>query len=153
MKSKRLVVGLTECWWVWLGEKPATRVTSEEEARALMLHEGRDYEAVNSFNRPDMATPVVEVLWNEPLPQGNTFHKTVCSPLLMVSRGGELRKVVRRIAPSRFQRTAKSWYALEPELTAWWPRQYLLAINDPETLVLRGSKPLECQIDARWPRH
>jgi hypothetical protein len=151
--SKREVVGLTEAWWVWIGEKPAVRVATENEARELMLRDGRDYEFVNSFNRSDIACPVVEVLWNEPLPEGETFHRTVCSPVLMVLRRGQLRKVVSRLAPSKFANTAKSWFALEPGLPAWWPRQYLAAMTDPETLVLCGSKPLDAQIDERWPQH
>ncbi|MEX3555549.1 MAG: hypothetical protein VB131_02605 [Burkholderia gladioli] len=151
--GKREVLGLTEAWWVWVGEAPAVRVATESEARALMLRDGRDYEVPNSRGRSDMACPVAEVRWSDPLPEGQTFHKTVCSPVLMVMRLGQLRKVVRHLAPSKFNSTAKSWYALEPGVPAWWPRQYLSAVNDDETLVHRGSKPLTEQIDARWPPH
>ncbi|WP_126223475.1 hypothetical protein [Burkholderia ambifaria] len=151
--SKRELSGLTEAWLVWVGETPAVRVATEHEARNLLLREGRDYEFVNGFNRPDMACPVVEILWNESLPDGETFHAWVASPVLTVLRRGQLRKVLaRRLPPSKFGSTAKSWYALEPRFPAWWPHQYLSAINDPETLVLRGSKPIEAQIDARWPQ-
>lgn len=149
---RRQLIGITEAWWVWLGEQPAVRVATEIEARELMLREGRDYELTNSFNRSDMACPVVELLWDEPLAQGKTCHKTVISPVMMVLRQGQLRKVVRRLTPSRFASTAKSWYELEPRMPAWWPRQYLSAVNDPETLVLRGSKSVEAQIAARWPQ-
>lgn len=147
----RKVIGLTEVWWVWIGEEPAVRVATEVEAKELMLQEGRDYEDANSFKRPDMACPVAEVLWSEPLMDGQSYHKPVCAPVFMVLRRGQLRKVVRRLAPSKFTSMAKSWYAIEPELPAWWPNHYLAAINDPNTLVLRGSKPLEVQIDVRWP--
>jgi len=149
--SKREVVALTEAWRVWLGESPAVRVATEEEARQLMLREGRDYALVNSFNRPDMACPVVEILWNEPLPAGLTWHRFVTSTVLMVLRRGKVRKVVKPLAPSEFASKAESWFSLEPRLPAWWPLQYSSAVQDPETLVLRGTKPLEVQIDSRWP--
>ncbi|WP_432262811.1 hypothetical protein [Cupriavidus sp. TMH.W2] len=150
--GKREVIDLTEAWWVWVGEQPAVRVASAREARALMQREGRDCEQGNRFNRPDIACPVAELLWNEPLPQNATFHRTVCSPVSLVLRRGQLRKVVSRLAPSKFERTARGWYALEPRVPAWWPRQYLDAVDDPGTLVLRGAAPWIAQLDARWPQ-
>ncbi len=35
--GKREVIGMTEAWWVWLGEEPAIRVVTEADATSLML--------------------------------------------------------------------------------------------------------------------
>ncbi|CAG9260990.1 hypothetical protein BDI4_660046 [Burkholderia diffusa] len=149
--SRRQTISLTEAWWVWVGEAPAVRVATEQEAIDVMLRHARDFEIGNSHGRSDVARPIVELLRSDPLPEGKCFHKVVFSPVRTVLRRGQLRKVVDHLSPSRFASIAKGWYELEPRLPAWLPRQYLAAINDPETLTLRGSKPIEAQIDIRWP--
>lgn len=147
--AKQKVIGLCEAWWVWLAEQPAVRIATEAEAKALMLAEGKDIS--NSHNRWDMASPVAELLWNTPLPDGETFHKTVISPVAMLLHNGKLRKFICPLSPSKLASTSKGWYALEPDLPAWWPHQFHAAFNDPEVLVLRGKKPLKEQLDAKWP--
>lgn len=152
--GKRQVIGLTEAWWAWIGGNPAIRLETESEARAMMLAQAKEYGITNDHGyRHDVASPVVEVLWNEPLADGKSCHKTVISPVTLVLHNGKLRKVIRPLSPSKLAATSKGWLALEPRLPAWWPQQYHSAINDPETLVVRGKKPLELQLAASWPNH
>ena len=151
--GKREVIGMTEAWWVWLGEEPAIRVVTEADATSLMLAQGREYGIANSHNRSDSARPVVELLWTDPLPAHCSHHKTVVSPVSFVLHGGKLRKVIYPLSPSRLASISKDWYAAEPRLPAWWLRQYHAAINDPEALVVRGKKPLVFQLAERWPKY
>lgn len=150
--AKREIIGMSEAWWVWLGEQPAIRVATEVDAASLMLAQGSEYGIANSHNRCDMASPVVEVLWNVPLHDGKNHHKTVISPVLYILYKAKLRKVIQHLSPSKLASVSKGWEALEPKFPAWWPRQYHEAINDPEALVIRGKKPLELQLAARWPQ-
>jgi len=149
--AKRQVIGLTEAWRVWLGESPAVRVATESEAKALILANGKEYGIANNQGRCDVASPVAELLWNTPLPDGEVFHKTVISPVNMVLHNGHLRKIIASLSPSRLATISRGWYALEPALPAWWPRQYLAAVQDSAVLVLRGGKSLRNQMDAKWP--
>lgn len=151
--GKREIVGMKEAWWVWMGDEPAIRVETEAEARSLMLNHGREYGIRNSNNRCDMASPVVEVAWNDALPVGETCHKTVISPVVYVIHNGKLRKTIQPISPSELARITKEWSKQDHGLPAWLPRQYLAAMSDPETLIQRGKQPLEVQLNQRWPHH
>lgn len=149
---KRKSMKFTEAWWVWVGDEPAVRVGSELEAMKLLLEEGKEYGIGNSFNRCDMASPILEVLWNKHLPEGATYHNAILAPFFVILHRGVPRKVIKPLTPSRLAQISRSWYALVPELPAWWPKQYDAAINDNAALKVRGKKkPLEDQLDARWP--
>ncbi|GGM25450.1 hypothetical protein ACFQDN_21895 [Pseudomonas asuensis] len=148
---KRKVVSITEAWCVWTGEKSAVRLVTKSEALELLNHQGQDCAVTNSYFRFDMACPVAQILWNEPLEEGKTHHKIVTSPQLTVLRKGQLRTIIHPLPPSKFKSISKAWYDVESQHIGWWPEQYITGINDPDTLVLRGSKPLTDQIDARWP--
>ena len=145
------LIGMREAWWVWLGEQPAVRLDTEADASTLMLENGREYGIMNNYNRCDQASPVVELIWNSVLPAGQSHHKTVCSPAVYVLHDGELRKMIRPLTPSKLEAATKGWKALEPKFPAWWAQQYHDSINDPDTLIVRGSKPLVIQLAARWP--
>lgn len=80
------VVGMNEAWWVWLGEQPAIRVETAAEAASLMLAQAKEYGIANSRGRYDMAAPVVELLWDVPLPEDKDFHKTVISVIPTVDK-------------------------------------------------------------------
>jgi hypothetical protein len=149
--AKRQVLGISEAWWVWVGEQPAVRVKDASEAHALLIAEGKDYRLPNSDKRPDFACPVAEILWSDPLPVGQAFHKTVISPVETILLNGNLRRIVGYMSPSRYTRTVRSWFDSGPGLYAWLPAQYDSAIADPEVLVLRGRKSIIDQLLSRWP--
>lgn len=148
---KKKTIAIKEAWWVWLGEESAIRVENESEARSLLLQSGKEYDICNSYNRSDCASPVAELLWNTPLGEGESFHKTVISPLVIVLHNKELRKVVYNIPPSKQASLFKGWYELEPELPAWIPNQYNAAINDVDCLIVKSKKPLIEQLRNKWP--
>lgn len=139
--AKRKTIGLIEAWWVWIGEKKAVRVDTKEQALSL-LQQGQEYVYTNTNGCSDSASPVVEVIWNDPLPPGKTYHKTVISPVKYVLHNKQIVKVLRTMPPSKSVSLFKSWYKLEPELPAWYPNQYNDALNDPQTLVIKGNKSL-----------
>ena len=144
------VIGLTEAWWVWLGEEPAIRVASEEAAVNALIASGREYGIENSYGRSDMACPVAEILWDKPLPEGKRFHKTVFSPLTMVLHKGVVRKCIGRISPSKLAKLSKGWDQLEPKFPSWFPRQYNEALNNPDVFVLQGVRPFLDQLNEKY---
>jgi len=150
MATKRQIVALREVWWVWLGEDTAITVDSEGAARQLLLSKGRDYSLSNSTGRPDIACAVAEIVWNAPLPEGKTYHKVVLSPAALVVHQGYVRRIVRRLTPSRLAAVTKNWVE-RPGVPAWWPEQYHSAVNDPNALVLRGRREVAEQLAERWP--
>lgn len=147
--AKREVIGLHEAWQVWL-DGCVTRVETEAEAKALLLANGKEYGNPGQSGSNDYACSRIEILWNTPLPFGQSFHKYVLSPVTMVVHHGQLRNYIQALSPSEFARSAKAWLALEPKLPAWWPRQYQAGLEDPEVLVLRGKQSIKVQLDTRW---
>lgn len=149
--AKRQAVALREVWWVWIGEEPAVSVASEEAARQLLLSSGRDYSLGNSMGRSDMACAVAEIIWNEPLPDGQDYHKVVVSPSHLILHAGCVRRMIQRLTPSKLASVTNGWPA-KPGVPAWWPEQYNAALNDPNTLVLRGRRSAITQLAERWPQ-
>lgn len=145
--AKRKVIGLQEAWWIWLGEDPAIRVESEEEVKNLILNKGKDYNIKNSHGRYDMACPVAEIVWSDPLPEGKKFHKTVISPLILVLHNNKIKKMIEHLSPSKLASVSKSWYNLEPQIPAWIPNQYNNAYNNKEVLVIKGKKSILEQLN------
>ena len=150
--AKCKVIGLNEAWWIWIDGQSAVRVASEQAAGDLLRTAPENLTTDDAGKRLNVANPVAELLWNKPLLPGQTFHKTVISPVSMVLHQGQCRKIVRHLSPSEFSRIAKGWLGLEPELPAWWPKQYSEACENPDVLVMRGKKSLCDQINARWPQ-
>lgn len=150
----RKVIAQRECWWVWLGEEPAVRVDTEEEAVFLMCSQGHDYGIPNKHGRRDCACSVLEVIWDEPLPEDKDYHTSVISPIYMVLRKGHLRKFIHPKPPSKLRPIVKSWSSpVSNGFPAWWPDQYFSAINDPRVLKVRGKKVrIEDQLDKLWEK-
>lgn len=148
--SKRKVINLNEAWWVWIGEDPAIRVETQKEAMDLLQSKGKDYTIRNSYGRSDFASPVVELLWNTPVPEGQSFHKTVISPVMFVKYNNDIRKMIEYIPPSKSTSLFKSWYELEPELPAWIPNQYNEAVNDSNCLIIKGKKSIVDQLNNKF---
>lgn len=142
------VVKLREVWWLWLGEASAVSVASEEIAIERLLSEGKEYVVVNSFGRSDMACAEIEITWDKPLPEGESYHKTVSSPVFVVKHNGIARKCMQRLTPSKLASVSRGWNDLiKSNLPAWWPDQYRMGITSPEVLILKGKKPLELQLE------
>lgn len=149
--GKREVVSFNEAWWVWIGDDGAVDVENEEQARDMLLKSGQEYKDYDLVNgRPDFACPVVEIRWNDKLPAGETYHKTVVSPLTMVLHKGKIRKMIAHISPSKLAFIGKSWYALEPKFPAWLPNQYMQGYNNPEVCILKGKKSVVEQLNDKF---
>jgi hypothetical protein len=147
--AKFKVISLRETWWVWLNNKTREEVGSKQAAIEKLLKEGCKLGDISK--RHDHARAIVEILWDMPLEEGESYHKAVLSPARLVLHGGNVRCIIDKLTPSRLASMSKSWLALEPDFPAWWPKQYHAAINDPKTLILRGKKPVIDQLKARWP--
>jgi DNA-binding GntR family transcriptional regulator len=93
---------------VWLGNREAVRVATEEEAAKLLCNHGAEYTGLEESHR-SLANAVREVLWNDPLPEGQTFHRTVFDPVMMVLYKGQARKILPRMTPWRLKRTNQDW--------------------------------------------
>lgn len=131
------IVEMREAYWVWLGENSAIRVASEDAVLSMYLECGQEFNVANSFGRCDQACKVLEIVWDEPLLEGKTCHKTIFSPVDIIKFNGEIRKVIRYQYPSRLVGLRKSW-AKHGE--NWWPNEYDQAIVNPDVCVLRGRK-------------
>ncbi|WP_454727832.1 MULTISPECIES: hypothetical protein [Cupriavidus] len=128
--AKRQVVSGNEAWWVWLGEAPAVRVASAEEAMTMLKRDGRDCTVRNLTGRADSVCAVLEILWNEPFRDDEEaaqgYHRVVWSPWVHVLWQGAVRGYV-----------CRQWGE-----DGWWPAQYDKASADPNTVVLRGKRTL-----------
>jgi hypothetical protein len=137
--AKREIISIQSAWWVWLVEGKAIRVATEEEAAKLLRDHGAEYTGLKESHR-ELANAVREVLWNEPLPEGQTFHKTIFDPLKMLLYKGQARKILPRMSPSRLKRVPPEWADL-----------YRAADADSDVLSIKSGIPLVKQLEARWP--
>ncbi len=145
--TKRKTVGLTEAWWVWLGDASAIRVATQDEAIALLERDGKNCDVGNQHGRVDCACAVAQIVWNEPFhdasQEANGYHKVVMSPVLYVLWRGKVRKLLAaRMTPSKLAARRRSWEVDASGNRAWWPKQYDEAVNDPETVIPRGKRSL-----------
>lgn len=137
--ARREIISIQSAWWVWLGRSDGIRVSTEEDAAKLLREQGAEYTGLDASHR-DLANAVREVLWNDPLPEGQTFHKTIFDPLMMVLYKGRARKILPRMSPSRLKRVPPDWADL-----------YRAADSDDDVLSIKSGIPLVLQLEARWP--
>lgn len=137
--AKRKIVSSTVVWWVWLNQAPAIEVATEAEAARLINERGREFTGEDTPHF-DVASAVQKIVWDEPLPNGQEFHRVLTEPTTMINYRGQARKILPRITPSRLKRMPASWIEL-----------YEASANDSTVMpVLPRIKLIE-QLAARWP--
>jgi hypothetical protein len=156
--KKRVVESLKTVWWVWLGEAPAMRVESEDEALELLRKAGRDLPWANRHGRSDCACAVLEVVWDEAsladwqLEARQTPDRSIIASDIYFRCDGAVARVLAPLTPSRLAAFRRSWAKSAP-LPPWGADRYDEALNDPATVVLRGRRlPLEERIRAHRKR-
>ena len=137
--AKRKVVSTTLVWWVWLNQEPAIEVATEAEAARLIRERGREYTGEDDLHH-DVACPVQNIVWDEPLPAGREFHRILIEPTTMLNYRGQARKILPRITPSRLKRMPASWVAL-----------YEASASDSTVMPVQPRIKLIEQLAARWP--
>lgn len=137
--GRREIIDSRDAWWVWVGGNDAVRVKTEEAAAKLLCEHGGEFTGEQE-SHCDLANAVREVLWNEPLPEGESFHKTVFDPLMMIVHKGKARKILPRMTASRLKRMPPDWADL-----------YRAADSDGEVLSIKPKIPLIEQLEGRRP--
>lgn len=156
--ARRKVIGLRDGgWWVWLRGAPAVIVKTEAEARALMAKSAQDFpEAEHSSS---IACPDIRVVWDDPLPGGQDFHKGVFADVNLVLHRGIPRKTVPFFTEKQLAAKEAGWIRCQKDIAFGqkfsWSAQYRAAIEDVETLVIKrlGRQRISTldQLDRRWP--
>jgi hypothetical protein len=137
--AKREILEVRSAWRVWVGDKMSVVIDTEEQAAKFLSEHGEEYTGKKD-SPPDVANSIRLVLWSDPLPEGETYHKAIPDAVMMILYKGQARKILPRMTPSRLKRMPPDWADL-----------YRAADADDDVLSIKPKIPLIKQLEARWP--